>query len=183
MLIFVSFSRPQYSGCTSSDPASCNTVYFPFSRRPPAGTAVRAISADPSHLLYLSRPLSLAWTTLTLIARILVTTQKTCEGQARHIVSLASHRLRPWLQSSRVNSSLTIKLTMCQVFTSRFPGAALFKMANSVRLASACALQVVCVVLVWHLLWQLIRPALVLGCLSSRGPLGPALRSYHARVQ
>ena len=71
---------------------------------------------------------------------------------------------------------------MYQVFTSRFPGAALFKMANSFRLASACALQVIWVIIVWHLSWHLIRPA-VLTCLFSRGPLGPSLSFYHVRVR
>jgi hypothetical protein len=37
----------------------------------------------------------------------------TCEEEARHLASLTSHRLRPWLQSSRVNSSLS----MYQAFT------------------------------------------------------------------
>ncbi|KAF8501093.1 hypothetical protein F5888DRAFT_1334090 [Russula emetica] len=53
----------------------------------------------------------------------------------------------------------------------------------TLRLASACALQVIWVALVRHLSWQPIRPALVLGCLSSRGPLGLALGFYRARVR
>jgi hypothetical protein len=152
MLVFPSFSRQQY-------------VF------PSLGHLRELLSAQSHPIPRIC--FTLAWMTLTLVAHILATTQETCEGQARHIVSLASHRLRPWLQSSRVNSSLSTY----QVFTSRVPGAALFKMANSLRPASACALQVIWVVLVWHLLWQLIRPALVLGCLSSRGPLGPRLAS------
>src|SRR6266566_3656055 len=52
-----------------------------------------------------------------------------------------------------------------------------------VRLASACAPQVIWVALVWHLSWQPIRPVLVLGCLSSRGPLGLALGFYRELVR
>jgi hypothetical protein len=48
------------------------------------------------------------------------------------------------------------------------------------RLASACVLQDAPV---QHLSWWLIGPVLVLGCLSSRGPLGLALGFYRARVR
>jgi hypothetical protein len=51
------------------------------------------------------------------------------------------------------------------------------------RLANACALQGFQVALVWHLLWRSIRPALTLGCQSSRGPLGLVLDFYHAWVR
>ena len=53
----------------------------------------------------------------------------------------------------------------------------------TVWLASACALQIMWVALVRHLSWQLIRPVLVLGCLSSRGPLGLALGFYRELVR
>jgi hypothetical protein len=52
----------------------------------------------------------------------------------------------------------------------------LFRMASS-----PSGLQVP--VLVQHLSWQLISPAVLLGCLSSQGPLGLVLGFYHAQVQ
>jgi hypothetical protein len=52
----------------------------------------------------------------------------------------------------------------------------------TLRLASACALHIIWVTLVPHLLWQPIKPVLVLGCLSSQGPLGLVLGFYRARV-
>ena len=53
----------------------------------------------------------------------------------------------------------------------------------TLRLANARALQGVRVTLAWRLSRWPIRPALVLGCLSSRGPLGPARGFYRARVR
>jgi hypothetical protein len=53
----------------------------------------------------------------------------------------------------------------------------------TLRLTSVCALQAIWIALVRHLSWQPIRPVLLLGCLSSWGPLGLMLGFYRAQVR
>src|SRR5712672_1750902 len=63
--------------------------------------------------------------------------------------------------------------SLCGVFPSRLPRAALFKTAElTLRLASACTLQGIRVGLAHNPSRRPIRPALALGCLFLRGPLG-----------
>ena len=53
----------------------------------------------------------------------------------------------------------------------------------TIRLAIACALRGIRVLLTQRFLWWWVRPALELGCQPSRGPLGLARGFYHARVR
>ena len=87
--------------------------------------------------------------------------------------------------------ALWVYHTLPRWFPFSVPGLAL-KMPRSgalqdgrliLRLASACVLQGVRVALARRHSGWLSRPAPVLGCLTSRGPLGPACGFYRARVR
>ena len=73
--------------------------------------------------------------------------------------------------------------SLCDNFSSRSLMAALVQDNHLIlKLASACALQGVWIVLAEHPLWQPLRPMLLLSCLTLRRPFGLTLGFNRARA-